>query len=173
MKGYQCKGIPNETMIKSLAPKTILDVGCGSGDTVQELVNRGYDAYGIDMAAFVADKWNGVGDRCQLAFADDIPSADNEFDLAITDVLEHTPADHVDKVIKEVARVSKRQMFNIEFGPAQWLIDGRIEPHITQRPPQWWRKELSRCGLRIVATSGTRTFVTEKKGRIIYGASGF
>lgn len=166
MKGYDMKGIPNETMIKSLAPKTILDVGCGNGSAVQGLVEKGYDAYGIDFANAVVDKWNGVADRCTLGYADQILAEDNAFDLAITDILEHTPTEHVDEVIKEIARVSKRQMFNIEFGPAQWMIDGRIEPHITQRPPQWWRKELKRCGLDIIGTSGTRTFVTEKRGLI-------
>lgn len=166
-RGYDIKGIPNETMIKSLHPKTILDVGCGNGSAVQGLVDLGYDAYGVDFAAGVVDKWNGVGDRCMLAYADDIPAGDEHFDLAVTDILEHVPPDHVENVIKEVSRVSKRQMWNIEFGPAEWLIDGRIEPHMTQRPPQWWRKELKRCGLNIIGTSGTRTFVTEKKGLIL------
>jgi SAM-dependent methyltransferase len=170
-KGYDCKGIPNETMIKSLKPKTILDVGCGSGSSVQELVEKGFDAYGIDFAVGAMGKWNGVSDRCMLAYADDIPAEDEQFDLAISDILEHVPVEHVDSVIKEVARVSKRQMFNVEFGPAQYLIDGRIEPHMTQRPPQWWRKEFQRCGLNVIGTSGTKTFVTEKKRRIIYGTS--
>jgi hypothetical protein len=171
-KGYDMQGIPNETMIKSLRPKTILDVGCGNGTAVQGLVEKGFDTYGIDFAAGVVHKWNGVSDRCMLAYADDIPCEDEKFDLAITDILEHVPSEHVGKVIREVARVSKRQMWNIEFGPAQWLIDGRIEPHMTQRPPQWWRKELKRCGLNVIGTSGTRTFVTEKQRRVHYGASG-
>jgi len=54
-------------------------------------------------------------------------------------------------------------MFNVEFGEARWLIDGRIEPHATQRPREWWKKEFKRNGLEIVATSGDRTFVTKKR----------
>ncbi|MHC4278288.1 MAG: 6-hydroxymethylpterin diphosphokinase MptE-like protein [Planctomycetota bacterium] len=161
MRGYSVAGIPSKLMVESIAPKTILDVGCGDGSTVDELIEKGYDAYGVEMAYVPAEKWNGKA-RCQLAFADNIPAEDNWFDLALTDILEHQPPEHVDKIIKEVARVSKKQLFNIEFDNAQWAIDGRIDPHLTKRPPQWWKKEL-RCGLKIVATSGTRTFVTEKK----------
>jgi len=163
MRGYDCKGIPNPSMIKSLAPKTILDVGCGAGATVGELKDLGYDAYGVDISDHAADKWNGVNDRCTLAFAHDIPAEDDYFDLAMTDVLEHIPLDHVSETIKEVARVSKKQMFNIEYEGARWLIDGRIEPHMTVQPAQWWKKELKRCGLRITSTSGTKTFITEKR----------
>ena len=163
MKGYDCKGIPNPSMIKSIAPKTILDVGCGGGATVEELVQMGYDAYGIDISDHAAGKWNGVNDRCALAFAHDIPAESDYFDLAMTDILEHVPLEHVGETIKEVARVSKKQMFNIEYEGARWLIDNRIEPHMVIQPPQWWRKELKRCGLKIVATSGDKTFITEKR----------
>jgi hypothetical protein len=161
-KGYSVAGIPSKLMVESIAPKTILDVGCGDGSTVDELVEKGYDAYGVEMAHIPAQKWDGKN-RCHLAYADDIPCEDNWFDLALTDILEHQPPEHVDEIIKEVARVSKKQLFNIEFDKPQWHIDGRIDPHLTKRPPQWWRKEFKRCGLKIVATSGTRTFVTEKK----------
>ena len=163
MKGYDCMGIPNPSMIKSIAPKTILDVGCGAGATVGELEELGYDAYGVDISESAADKWNGVKNRCTLAFAHEIPAEDDYFDLAMTDVLEHIPLDHVAETIKEVARVSKKQMFNIEYEGARWLIDGRIEPHMTVQPAQWWKKELKRCGLRITSTSGTKTFITEKR----------
>ena len=162
-RGYDCKGVPNPSMIKSLKPKTILDVGCGSGATVEELTKMGFEAYGIDMATIVSNRWNGVGDKCYLAFADNIPSDDNYFDLAISDILEHQPVDAVGATIQEIARVSKRQMFNVEYGDAQWLIDGRIDPHTIKKPREWWIKEFKRNGLEIVAKSGNRTFVTKKK----------
>ena len=163
-QGYDTRGIPNETMIKSLNPKTIIDVGCAGGSTVKELNERGYEAYGIDFSIVAATKWNGVSDRCMLAYADDMWMVENDtFDLAISDMLEHTPSSHLEEVIREISRVSKRQLFNIDFKNAEWLIDNRIEPHMVIQPPQWWRKELKRCGLKIVATSGDKTFITEKR----------
>ena len=81
----------------------------------------------------------------------------------MTDILEHVPLENVSETIKEVARVSKKQMFNIEYESARWLIDGRIEPHMTVQPVQWWKKELRRNGLKVVATSGDKTFITEKQ----------
>ena len=62
-QGYDTRGIPNETMIKSLNPKTILDVGCATGSTVNDLNKMGYDAYGIDFSIVAAQKWNGVSNR--------------------------------------------------------------------------------------------------------------
>jgi SAM-dependent methyltransferase len=149
--------------VNKLGAKKILDVGCGDGTAVNLLNWFGYDAYGIDISGYAARRWNGVADRCKLAFAHEIPCEDNEFDLASADILEHVPIDHVSETIKEIGRVSKNQMFYLDYKPANYLIRDSVLPHITVRPPQWWRKEFRRCGLEIMKTPGHRTFITRRK----------
>lgn len=161
--GYMVSGLPFMDEVQKLGAKKILDVGCGDGTGVSLLNWFGYDAYGIDIAPLAASRWNGVCDKCDLSFADDIWAEDNWFDLATTDILEHVPTDHVRGTIKEIARVSKHQMFYLDYKPSEYLIRGNVQPHCTIRPPKWWRKEFRRCGLEIVSTPGHRTFITRRK----------
>jgi len=59
------------------------------------------------------------------------------FDLAISDCLEPYKRGSIDDSIKEIARVSKRQMFNIEY-ESRWLIKGIYEPHEIVKDRNWW-----------------------------------
>jgi len=161
--GYRTYDVPFIDEIDKLGAKNLLDVGCGDGTAVNLLNWFGYNAYGIDISPVAANRWNGVADRCVLAFADDIRCEDDCFDLATTDILEHVPVDHVRDTIKEISRVSKHQMFYMDYKPSKYKIRNSVEPHATIRPPQWWRKEFRRCGLKIESTPGHRTFITRRK----------
>ena len=45
------ENILRETGSELRKGSTILDVGCGNGDTVKELLSRGYSAYGCDLTS--------------------------------------------------------------------------------------------------------------------------
>ena len=70
------------------------------------------------------------------------------------------PVDDYGRVTSRPELISRGFIF---IQDAQWLIDGRIQPHTVIQPQKWWKKELKRCGLNIVSTSGTKTFLTEKR----------
>jgi hypothetical protein len=61
-----------------------------------------------------------------------------------TDVLEHIEPQHINAVMRDLARVTKRKlMFNICTVPAQkTLPDGR-NAHILLKGPLWWRAKLA------------------------------
>lgn len=162
-RGYDHTGIPDISPLKNYDIKTILEVGCGNGSTIKEFVSQGYDAYGCDIATILTDKWNGISDRCSFAFADQIPAEDKYFDLVVTDILEHIPLDHLSNSIREIKRISKYQMFYIDYNPSKFSLNDQFDPHVVLRPPQWWRKELKRDGLEIISNPDHRTFIT--KGR--------
>ncbi len=93
---------------------SLLDAGCGSGQFMAELTNRGYDAVGIDMSsemlALTRNNIHEVNNRkhVNLAAADieSIPFQDNSFDIVSTaGVIEYLKDD--DKVLKEFNRVLK------------------------------------------------------------------
>lgn len=90
----------------------VLDAGCGSGRTLEELEHYG-EVYGVELdpeAAEVA-RSRGVGE-VEIGRLEDLPWEDARFDLiTCLDVIEHTPDDRV--TLSELRRVCK---------PGGWLL---------------------------------------------------
>ncbi|HEX8172836.1 MAG TPA: methyltransferase domain-containing protein [Thermoanaerobaculia bacterium] len=73
------------------APR-VLDCGCGNGLSVDVLVERGHDAYGIDLSALRKWQWRERRERARLAVASalELPFRDGHFDAVISSgVIEH------------------------------------------------------------------------------------
>jgi SAM-dependent methyltransferase len=90
----------------------VLDAGCGSGRTLQELVDYG-EVSGIeldpDAAGVAASKGYG---EVQVGRLEELPWEDDTFDLiTCLDVIEHTPDDRL--TLTELRRVAK---------PGGWLL---------------------------------------------------
>jgi SAM-dependent methyltransferase len=93
-------------------PAAILDAGCGSGRTMQELVDYGM-VQGLeldpDAAAVARDRGHG---EVQIGQLEHLPWADASFDLiTCLDVIEHTRDDRV--ALRELRRVAR---------PGAWLL---------------------------------------------------
>lgn len=86
----------------------ILDLGCSHGLAVKELIDLGYDAYGIDVSKTAINLCKNRNlSTCKLGSATNIPFDDNFFNIIISsDVLEHILPIDIDIVIKEMYRVS-------------------------------------------------------------------
>jgi SAM-dependent methyltransferase len=84
----------------------LLDAGCGSGRTLDELATYGH-ASGIDLSheAVLAARRRGH-ENVQLAAVEEIPFPDATFDVVTClDVIEHTPDDHA--TLAELWRVTR------------------------------------------------------------------
>jgi SAM-dependent methyltransferase len=163
LNGYDHSGTWPIEYIDGQEVNTILEVGCGNGSGVKELVEKGYDAYGCDISPVVSQRWNGIADRCTLAFADKIPCEDKAFDLVSTDILEHVPLDKLSDTLKEIKRVGNTFLFHLDYNGADWKIKNRYEPHNIIRPSGWWRKEFKKNGLKIIGNPNHRTFLLKEK----------
>jgi SAM-dependent methyltransferase len=81
-------------VIERLGADRVVDVGCGVGAMVTELLARGVDAYGVDLAT-LAPNWDALGqsrERFFVVWPDDfeLPFADGSVDLAFSiGVIEH------------------------------------------------------------------------------------
>jgi SAM-dependent methyltransferase len=93
-------------------PARVLDAGCGSGRTLQELVPYG-DVTGIELNQEAAElaRSRGIGEVC-IGRLEELPWTDQSFDLiTCLDVIEHTPDDR--PALAELHRVCR---------PGGWLL---------------------------------------------------
>lgn len=97
-------------------PKAVLDCGCATGFMVQAFDSLGIDAYGFELSEFAVEHTfpEVKGDRVLLldAALEELPFSDNYFDLVLAlDFFEHQDDEHLDFVMKNIARVSGGWIF--------------------------------------------------------------
>ncbi|MBI5044386.1 MAG: class I SAM-dependent methyltransferase [Candidatus Levybacteria bacterium] len=96
---------------KKLSPKTVLDVGCGEGFTLEKLRTNGVGERleGVDFLDRAIELGKKEHPKLKLKQGTiyDLDYKDNSFDLVIcSEVLEHV--DDPEKALKELVRVSKK-----------------------------------------------------------------
>ena len=121
-------------------PESILEIGAARGYMVKKFNDAGVKSKGLEISHHcqLTRVTNDVieWDICQTPW----PFKDKEFDLAFsTAVFEHIPAEHLDTVLKEMNRVSKRGLHGIDFGEND---DGFDKTHCTLRTKEWWLERM-------------------------------
>lgn len=96
------------SVILRFAGHKIIDVGCASGIYVKFLINRGYDAYGLDLLPF-DNLTPDLAHRFIIADICHLPFKDLEFDTVLAfEVLEHIV--QADRALNEMVRVARRNL---------------------------------------------------------------
>jgi glycosyltransferase involved in cell wall biosynthesis len=133
----------------ALAPRSVLDVGCGEGWLLRELAAAGVRTWGVDPGADLRAVSLAVG-RSLRARADALPCANRSIDLVTCiDVLQHIPEPRLARTLRELARVGRRFLLAIDTdNPAR-------EGHRTLHRAEWWRQRCLEAGLA-VEVSGLR-----------------
>lgn len=107
-------------VLQHVRGESVLDLGCSHGFAVAALWKRGIVANGVDIAPSaiaLARRTRGEGrcgpDPCfQVANATALPFGSKHFDaLVSTDVLEHLSPSDVDAAVREMVRVTRRDMW--------------------------------------------------------------
>ena len=106
------------TLREYLLDGPVLDIGCAKGYLVAELRRRGIDAHGVDWSPYaVAEADPDVRPFLNRAGAHDLPFADGHFALAVSfDVLEHMDLGYARRALKEIGRISDRQLHQVNTG---------------------------------------------------------
>jgi SAM-dependent methyltransferase len=119
----------------------VLDVGCAKGYLVWELRRRGVDAWGVDWSEYaVARADDDVRPYLSHASATSLPYPDQHFAAVVSfDVLEHLDRPTAELALKECARVSERQLHQINTGRLEeWRFDGDAS-HCLKLPLDQWQ----------------------------------
>ncbi len=116
-----------QELIKNLLqpekPKKILDVGCGTGETLTFLkkIFPKAELFGVDLSPAAVKFSKKRGHRAKISAATDLPFPNESFDaIVILDVIEHIKADSA--VIKEAKRILKPGGVIILTAPALQFI---------------------------------------------------
>jgi SAM-dependent methyltransferase len=94
--------------VAEVAPRNVLEVGCGPGDFAQRLtVELGCDVAAIDLSARMVELTRARGVDARVGDVQELPFADGKFDCAVANwMLYHVP--DLDRALTELARVLRR-----------------------------------------------------------------
>lgn len=122
----------------------ILDIGSGRGALVRALLQRGADAYGLDVS-LVANEYSKrfSSERFVTGSALSLPFPDNSFDtLVSTNLLQHLESADAMAALREMYRVSRRYVFLVI------ATNSDLPWHRTVHPRAWWEDAAFDAGFR-------------------------
>ena len=124
----------------------ILDIGCGDGALVGELIQRGLNAYGLDVSKVATSRSNNrLPGRFYSGSISELPFKSGQFDLVIsTDCLEHLHKKDIPQALSEIYRVSSNAAF------LQIVTSHDRDEHwrLTVEKRAWWERQCFKAGFR-------------------------
>ncbi len=133
----------SDSITKDLCPKTVLDIGCGTGALLETLQSRGIDAAGIDYsdACLKRCRERGLYVRKFNITRDAVPHELSKRDVVISfEVAEHLPARFADVFVDLLCRASDVVVLSAAT-PGQGGRD-----HVNEQPHEYWIQKFDRRG---------------------------
>lgn len=138
----------------------ILDAGCGSGRTLQELVDYGTVA-GLELNPDAAEVARGRGFEVEVGRLEEMPWPTDSFDLiTCLDVIEHVPDDRV--ALRELRRVSRSGSWLVATVPAYqalWSYHDVANHHYRRYERATLRAAVADAGWRLERMTSFNTFL--------------
>lgn len=91
----------------------VLDVGCGKGFLVKDLVNIGIDAYGVDISSYaLKNSEKEIESRLYKGNAKELNFSDNSFDVVLSfNCIHNLKKKDCIRALMEIERISKGKSF--------------------------------------------------------------
>ena len=124
----------------------MLDIGCGEGKLVGELLELGADAHGVDVSGIVISRCNQrYPSRFTQGSVLDLPYENESFPTVIsTDCLEHLAPQDVPKALSDIYRVAGHYVF-LRIATTH---DRDNHWHLTIERRAWWETRCLEAGFR-------------------------
>jgi SAM-dependent methyltransferase len=134
----------SDSIVAEFTPKTVIDVGCGTGALLGALRERGCEVFGLEYSKGAleycrARKLNVVEFDLERDFVDD----DTTYDVAVSmEVAEHLPERSADRYVDLLSHLSRVIVFTAA-PPCQGGMD-----HVNEQPPLYWIRKFQQRGFR-------------------------
>ena len=129
------------TIIEELNPRTVVDVGCGTGLLLQSLEASGIRILGLENAAAAISTCRRRGIRVEKFDIENEPARDWDADLVVcTEVAEHLPSSCADRFVDLLTSISKNIVLSAAV-PGSGGTD-----HVNEQPNEYWIAKLRRRG---------------------------
>jgi len=147
-QGNQWNKLADEIEAINPTAKYILDVGCAYGHLVRELIDRGYEAYGMDISEYaIKQALVEVNDRLvQGDISEKVPSIPamhprSKWSIVFSrDVLEHCETlDEARDILKAIAKKARFQLHYVNTGQHGYQAWGGDKSHGVQASLEEWR----------------------------------
>jgi SAM-dependent methyltransferase len=134
-----------DSIMETFNPKTVVDVGCGTGALLEVLGGRGCEVFGLEYSEvglqYCREKRKLPVDKFDLE--NDHLTNDRAFDIAIClEVAEHLPASAADKFVSILTSLSSKIVFTAAH-PGQGGAD-----HVNEQPAGYWISKFNRRGFQ-------------------------
>lgn len=136
-----------QTILATAGAGRVLDVGCGRGGLVTELLKQGLDAHGVDVSQVaITAAQQRAPDRFICAAATSLPYPDGHFDCVVANgLIEYLDEADVPRVLSELRRICRGQLLVrvqvsavVTEGDGRQVIQGR----------SWWEQKCFNAGFR-------------------------
>ena len=141
----QSAGPISNSIILQFSPKSVIDVGCGTGALLAAFRERGYLVAGIEYSDAGLHYCRARGlIVTKFDIEQDVPTsmfAGPQYDIAISlDVAEHLPEKVADRYVGLLCGLSSIVIFSAAT-PGQGGTD-----HVNEQPHSYWIEKFSACG---------------------------
>jgi SAM-dependent methyltransferase len=133
-------------LIELIQPRSVIDVGCGTGAWLAMFVQHGVeDVHGVDGAWVDQSRLQISRDRFVVVDLKQPLRFDRQFDLVLAlEVAEHLPLEHADVLTDSLAALGPTIAFSAAI-PFQGGTD-----HVNEQWPEFWVERFSKRGFVVV-----------------------
>ena len=134
-----------KTIMAHLSPKSIVDIGCGSGEIIRRFGEFGVKSIGLDYsdaALAICRERNLECLKCDLESNTPIATSLSADLVLSTEVAEHLPDAWADRYVDFICQIANRAVVITAATPGQGGTD-----HVNEQPFSYWIKKFERRGV--------------------------
>lgn len=154
-----------ESIVKVFAPKSVVDVGCGPGQLLLALKERGVICRGLEYssAALKICRKNAL-DVTMCDIRHDTLPKDSDADLVVsTEVAEHLSENYADRFVDILCSIADNVIITAAEPAVTYIGD---HTHVNEQPKEYWINKFAHRGLKYNEAITTQFRTEWKKAEI-------